>query len=153
MSGRVYSVIMEQVAQTAAKTLVQIVAGSNNGIEILRAWITMGDLDAADQSEAEILRKSAAATVTSFTPRRYNPDDALSKAIGGTALTGTDATVEGTDTDVIHSEGFNTLTGFLWVPSTMEDRIFVPGGGIIGLKLQRAITSAILTAGMVFKEN
>jgi len=136
---------------TTAKTILQIKAGAASALEILRASITNTTVDASDSGEAQILRKSAAATVTSFTPLLWDPADQAAKAVGGTAATGHTATVEGTDTDILVAEGFNVLNGWLWLP-TPEERIIVPQGGIIGLKTAVTITSATLLGIMVFRE-
>ncbi len=152
MGGRIYVVTMSALSQTTAKTLIQIAAASGNPLELLRCTITQSDGDASEQARAIIRRKSAAATVTSFTPILLDPDGIAAKAVGGTALTGTNATVEGTGTDIIVDEGFNILSGFVWVP-TPEERIRVNGGGFIGLELGSTIAAALISAQMFFMES
>ncbi len=151
MSGRIYVVTMSAVSQTVAKTLIQIAAASGNPIEILRATITQSTGDASEQARALLRRKSAAATVTSFTPILVDPDSIAAKAVGGTALTGTNASGEGTPTDIIVDEGFNILSGFIWVP-TPEERCKVDGGGFIGLELASTITAVDISAQIFFRE-
>ncbi len=151
MGGRIYVATMSAVAQTAAKTLIQIAAASGNPLELLRCTITQDNGDASEQTRALIRRKSAAATVTSFTPILLDPDGIAAKAVGGTALTGTNASAEGTPTDIIVDEGFNILSGFIWVP-TPEERIRVNGGGFIGLELAATIVAADISAQMFFRE-
>jgi len=146
----VYTVAFSGVI-TTAKTLIQIKAGASSALELLRASITNTTVDASDSGSAEILRKTAAATVTSFTPLLYDPSDQAAKAVGGTTATGHTATAEGTDGDILVDEGFNVLNGWLWLP-TPEERITVPQGGIIALKSGTTITSATLKALMVFRE-
>jgi len=147
----VYSVQASIATVTTAKTLIQIKAGTASALEILRAWITNGTVTTDDNVEGIIVRKSAAATVTSFTPLLFDPSDQAAKAVGGTAATGHTATVEGTDTDVLVREAFSVLAGWTWLP-TPEERMVVPQGGIIALKSNIAITSATLVCGMIFRE-
>jgi len=134
----------------AAQTLIQIAAGATTPLELLRATFTM-ETTVSDDAVAQILRKTAAATVTSFTPLKYNEDSPLADAIGGAALTGVDATVEGTDGDILWEEGFNSLNGFVWVP-TLEERMRVQAAGFIALKSALAITSVTVNCAMVFGE-
>ncbi len=136
---------------TVAKTLIQIAANASSAIELIYASITSASLDVSDTGTAEILRKSAAATVTSFTPLKTNPLSQAAKAVGGTALTGHTATVEGTDGDILWDEGFNVLNGFVWMP-TPEMIITAPQGGFLALVTRTTITSQTLKAMMVFKE-
>ena len=137
------------VAISTAITILQIKAGAA-ALELLRAGMTQGLSETSTMEHVQILRKTAAATVTSFTPRLYNPSDPVSLAIGGTAATGYTATAEGTDGDVLVDEGWNILNGWLWVP--IEDKIIVPQAGIIAMKFPVAPASATWRAYMVFRE-
>ena len=150
MSKGVYSVLFSGVI-TVAKTLIQIKAGAITPLEILRASITNISVDASDSGSAIISRKSAAATVTSYTPLLWDGSSGAADAAGGTAATGHTATVEGTDGDVLVDEGFNVLNGWLWLP-TPEERIIVPGAGFIALRTATTITSATLKGVLVFRE-
>ena len=147
----VYSVHASIATITTAVTLLQIKAGSASALEILRAWITNGTASADDIFEAQILRKTAAATVTSFTPLLFDPSDQAAKAVGGTAATGHTATDEGTDGNILVREAASILAGWTWLP-TPEERIVVPQGGFIALKSGITITSATLVCGMIFRE-
>jgi hypothetical protein len=149
---RTYSVRMNNVAVTGAITLVQIVAGSTSILRILRAWCSQSNQTSSVMQRIQINRKSGAATVTSFTPLQFDPGDAASAAVGGTSATGTNASAEGTDTDVDVADNFNVLNGWLWVP-TPEERIIVPPSGIIGLKFPTAPGSSMtVSAGFIFGE-
>lgn len=145
----VYTVLFEGTV-TTAKTLIQLKAV--NSLELLRAWITQSSVTADDTGEALLLRYDTAATVTSATPVKHNPLSQAAKAVGGTAATGTNATVEGsTNIENIVLEGFSVLAGWSWLP-TPEERILVPAGGFLGLKSNLDITSANIIAGMTFRE-
>lgn len=145
----VYTVLFEG-SVTTAKTLIQIKAV--NPLEVLRAWITQSSVTADDTGEALLLRYDTAGTVTSATPVKHNPLSQAAKAVGGTAATGTNATVEGsTNIESIVHEGFSVLAGWSWLP-TPEERILVPAGGFIGLKSNLDISAANIIAGITFRE-
>ena len=146
----VYSVLFSGTV-TTAKTLIQIKAGAASALEILYASLTNTTVDASDQGSIIIGRKTAAATVTSYTPLLFDPSDQAAKAVGGTAATGHTATVEGTDGDVLVDEGFNVLQGWSWMP-TPDFKIVVPQAGFIALRTGTTITSATLKGVMIFKE-
>lgn len=134
---------------STAITILQVKAGAA-ALEILRIGISQGLSETSTMEHIQILRKTAAATVTSFTPRRDNPSDPVSLAIGGTSATGYTATAEGTDGEVLLDEGWNILNGWQW--KSGEDRIVVPQGGIIAMKFPVAPASATYRAYMKFAE-
>jgi hypothetical protein len=127
-------------------TIIQIKAGASTPLELLRAHISQGLSETSTQENIQILRKSAAATVTSFTPLAYGPNTAAAAAAGGTAATGITATAEGTNGDILVNEAFNILNGWTWVPASDAERIFVPAAGIIAMRFPVAPASATWTA-------
>jgi len=142
---RIYSVSMNNVAVTGAITLVQLKAGTASILRILRAWVSQSNLTSSAEQRVQILRKSGAATVTSFTPLLVDPGDAASNMVSSTSGTGTNASAEGTDGDILVADNFNVLTGWLWIP-TPEERIIIPPSGILGLKLPTAPASSMTTS-------
>jgi hypothetical protein len=156
MAG-VYVVTFPATSVSAVKTLLQIKAGSATPLELLRAWIAVTTTPAVDsQQEVEILRKSAAATVTSFTPLVVGPRSntaVVAAAAGSTTGTGNNASAEGTNGDILYPDAFNMKSGWLWLPGSPEERIQVEGGGIIALRLSVAPPAATsFKAGFVFRE-
>lgn len=150
--ARRYTVEMQNVAVTGAITLVQIKVGASQVITILRAWVSQSNLGTSAMQRVQILRKTAAATVTSFTPILLDKGDAASGCAGGTSATGTNASVEGTDGDVLLETNFNVLNGFLHIP-VPEDRFVVGPAGFIAIKLPGAPASSMTTsAGFTFEE-
>ena len=143
--------ISQKITVTTAITLLQIKAGATNPLEILRASVTNGSVEVSDTMHIKLLRKSAAATVTSLTPLLLNPQYPVAKAVGGTAATGHTATVEGTDTDIMDEEGNNVLNGYRYLP-VPEERIIVPAAGFIALRSEIALASVDLVCVMVFGE-
>ena len=150
-ASRVYTVSMTRVSVTVAITIIQIVAGSTVPLQIIRAVIGQTASTTSTQQAVQINRKSAAATVTTFTPKINGPvTDPAASAVGGTSATGTNASVEGTDTNIIRQDVFNFLNGWLFLP-TPKEYIFVDAAGIIGLKFPTTPTITC-TADFVFEE-
>jgi hypothetical protein len=149
-SGYVYSVSNGGVAISTSITILQIKAG-NTPLELLRVTLTQQTSTTSAMDEVAILRKTAAATVTSVTPKPFNSNDPVSLAVGGATATGVTATAEGTDGNVLHAEAFNVLNGWTWLP-TPEERIWVPSTGIIAVKFQVNPASATYYCTAVFRE-
>ena len=131
-------------------TIIQVLAGAAS-LELLRCGISQGLSETSTMEHVQILRKTAAATVTAFTARRFNFLDPVALAVGGTAATGYTATAEGSDGEVLIDDGWNILNGWQW--KSGEDRIIVPQAGIIAMKFPVAPASATWRAYMVFAEN
>jgi hypothetical protein len=88
---------------------------------------------------------TAFGTYTSTTPTPHALGAAASAIAGGTtgaaATSGTDASAEGAGgVTAVHTEGFNNLSGFLWVP-TPEERILVGPDQAVILKLRGTPTT------------
>ncbi len=148
-SGYIYTVRMNAVAVTAAQTLIQIKAGAA-ALDLLELKISQVTKADNELLEIQILRKTVAATVTSFTPVKANGLDPLALAIGGTAATGVDASAEGTDGDILEEDVWNVITGSWRYLDIPEGRFRCPQAGIIALKLQTA-PAASMTIGAVAK--
>src|SRR5205085_12557520 len=105
------------------------------------------------QQSVQINRKSGAATVTSFTPIKNGPStDPAASAVGGTSATGTNASAEGTDTNILRQFVFNYLNGWLFLPSPKE-WLFIDAATIVGLKFPVAPGSSVtITADLVIEE-
>jgi len=150
MYSGIYSVNANLTTWTGAKTLLQIKAVSKQ-LEIIRVEVTQVSSTTSAQTQVQLLRKTAAATVTSFTPLLMDPSFAAATAVGGTAATGTNATAEGTDGDILFRSGFNILNGFLWLP-VPEERIKVPVNGFFAVKMPDAVTSGTYNVNVIFGE-
>lgn len=149
---RVYSVRMDRVSVTGAITLVQLLAGSASILRVIKAWVGQSNQTSSAMQTIQILRKSAAATVTSFTPLLIDPGDSASNMVSSTSGTGTNASAEGTDGNVLVTDAFNVLNGWLYVP-VPEERIIVPPSGILALKFPVAPGSAMtVSAGFLVGE-
>lgn len=150
MAG-VYTVNRLAVSTSTAITIIQVKAGSTRPLEIVRASCWQSSSTTNAYARIQLLRKSAAATVTSVTPLLFSANYPAADAAGGTAATGITATAEGTDGDVLIEECFSILSGWLYSP-VPEERIYVPPAGIIALKFPAAPTSATYSAQVVFRE-
>ena len=102
-----------------------------------------------------VVRKSSASTVTSVTPKLTLPRDPAALAVGGTAATGTLATVQGGDGDVLWEDSWNVITGGWEMLDIPEGRFWVPQGGIIAIGLETATdpaASMVIGASLKFGE-
>ena len=135
--GYTFTVRRTPTAMTTAVTMGQIKAGAA-ALDIIGIWVYQVTKTSSELLSLQLLRKTAAATVTSFTPLKLDPGSAAALAVGGTAATGITATAEGTDGDILHEEVWNVLNGvwqYLPVPRGVAR---VPQAGIIALKLSTA---------------
>jgi len=148
-SGYAYIVRMAPTALTVAKTLIQVKAGAA-AIDIAAAYVYQVTKTSSELLQVQIIRKSAAATVTSFTPVKLNPNDPAALAVGGVSATGTNASAEGTDGDITHEEVWNVLNGTWQYLNIPELRDREQQAAIIALKLATA-PAASMTIGAVLK--
>lgn len=148
--ARRYVIKHEAISVTGAITIIQLKAGASNICRLLRLEVSQTASTTSAMVRLQILRKSAAATVTSYTPLLLDPGDGAAKSVGGTSATGITASGEGTDGDILKSATFNALSGYLWVP-VPEERIIVPAAGIIGVKFP-ANPNLTITAELEFEE-
>jgi len=150
----VYTVSLTRVSiSTVVRTLIQIAAGANP-LEILKIRLGQTTGTSLDKQPVELCRKTAAATVTPFTPIKNGPTgQPASLAIGGAALTGTDASVEGTNGDILAQGVFNYVNEWLWFP-VRDEKIWIPPSGIVGFRFPIAPGGAVIcTCDITFKEH
>jgi hypothetical protein len=161
--GAVYSVVMSNQTIIASSEMVTISTAAAIGtrasnIRLLRAWCGQIESETSQQLGIQlVLQASAFGTFTATTPTPHVIGGAASGITGGTAqaaaTAGTDssANAAGTKT-IILSDGFNNLTGWLWVP-TPEERILVPAGTCITLAMIGTATAlGNWSAGITYEE-
>lgn len=149
-----YTVRLAPTAITAAKTLIQIKPVTAT-IQIIRAKIHQITKTSAsellDIYQGHWTGAFTAGTVTSATPlKKGGANDPASLAVGGTAATGTNATVEptGGTQDILDEEVWNILNG-TWIDLPIpENRIMVSNGELYQLKLNTA-PAASMTIGAI----
>lgn len=148
-----FSVVMNNVAVTAARTLIQLQAGAASSIEILKVWVSQSNTTVSAQQRIQIHRKvTAFSTVTSATPAPLG-GGAAADAQSGTTATGTNASAEGAGAEtVLYADTFNVLNGWLYVP-VPEERIIVPPALYLGIKFPTdPAISTTYTCGVIFQE-
>jgi len=140
---RAYAIQVDGGSLTAAiTTLIEFTAPATKTCIVTRAWVAQSSNTTSAQQRAQILRRSTASTNvgTALT----NPLDAGDTAFGGTARAL--ATVLGTAGAVLYADAFNWSNGWLWLP-VPEERIIVPGGGILSLHLPVAPAALTVSCG------
>lgn len=147
---RTYTVPLTPTALTVAngaRTMIQVVAGTNRSFRILSAYLGQTASTTNQQVRIRILRKTVAATVTAVTPG--------SIVVNDTAFTGTagyNASAEGTDGQVLIEDMWSALSGWVYKPIP-EEFIEVPGAGIVAIKIPAALTADLtLTGYMTIQE-
>ena len=150
MAG-IYTINHNAIVVATAITIIQYKAGATNKAAVVRFRVGQGLSETSTQEQIVLLRKTAAATVTSFTPIENDPDGPVAFGAGGTAATGITASAEGTDGDLLVDASFNILNGFEWVRSDRYE-IMVPAAGIIALKFPVAPASATWRVQLVIEE-
>ena len=150
MAG-IYTINHNAIVVSTAITIIQYKAGATNKARVVRFSIGQGLSETSTMEQIQLLRKTGAATVTSFTPRENDPDGPVAFGAGGTAATGITATAEGTDGDILVNAAFNILNGYEWVRSDLNE-IIIPAAGIIALKFPVAPASATWRASLVIEE-
>lgn len=144
-SGYLYVVRLTPTAITAAKTLIQIVAGAAP-FDVIGATISQVTKSTSEMLRIQLLRKTTLATVTAFTPLLANPADPASLAIGGTLLTGVNATAEGVDGAVLEDRVWNVQTGTWEYVPIPEGRKRAAQGGNLALVLITAPAASMTIA-------
>jgi len=153
--GPCYAVVNNGVSISTAITAVQLLTGSNGPAEILRASVSQGSTATSAQLAVSLLRKSAAATVTTgvagTTLVSQNPLNPASNATLSTSGTGITASAEGTNTAQLVTDGLNDLNGYIFLPA-QEERPIVAAAAIVGLTFMTAPQSATRYARLSFRE-
>lgn len=150
-NGHFYVVNLGPTALSAITTLIQIKTGAATPAELVRAQVTETLSVTSTKQRVSLTRKSAAATVTAFTPLLYFGSDPAAAAVGGIAATGTNASAEGTDGDLLIQDTFNFLSPWIYLP-VPEERHLIAAAGIYGLKLPVAPASGTFMGQLVFSE-
>jgi len=145
---RRYSVQVNAQSVSAAKDLINITAPSSMVLVVLRAWAGQSGDVTSEEARILLQRCSTANSGTSETPEKLEAGD---PAATFTAITlpGSANTLTG---DPIIDEGFNWITGYLWVPAP-EERIWIPPSGRLVLRLPSTPSAAkTVSAGMLVGE-
>ncbi len=129
-----YRLGRNRVSTTTAITVVQVAVPANCAIEVVRAQGGQSSSTTSTAGVGSLVRKTAAATVTSTTPGLQSEGMQASKCVGGVSASGITATVEGTDGVIFDEEPFNIVgNGFLYLP-VPEEREMIGPSEFIALK-------------------
>jgi hypothetical protein len=148
---RVYSVVMENQTVVADATLIIVHAEATYGsagslLELVRATVSQSGTSTSQQLGVILGRKvTAFGTYTATTPTPHMIGGIASGITGATtgaeSTAGTDASAEGAGAvTAIDNQGFNNLSGYLWVP-TPEERVFVGPDQAVVVKLRGTPTT------------
>lgn len=130
-----YRLVRTNVATTTAITVIQLATPANCVIEIVRGSGSQSSSTTSTATALGLIKKSAAATVTSRTPDPTTDGMQASKCVGGTAATGITASAEGTDaTNYLWGEGLNIVGGGTLYLPVPEEREGIGPSEFIGLK-------------------
>jgi len=92
-----YTVVRSNVSTTTAITVIQVTTVASTVIDITRAWGSQSSSTTSTATALGLIRKTAAASVTSRTPDPLVSGMQASKCVGGASATGISASAEGTD--------------------------------------------------------
>jgi len=147
-----YTVVMENQTIVADATLVLLrpaaaLATAGSWLTVVRVDVSQSGTSTSQQLGIILARKATAfGTYTATTPANTTIGGPASGIAGGTAgaaaTAGTDATAEGAGAvTAIKSEGFNNLSGYLWVPTPLELISLLPGADAFIVKLRGTPTT------------
>ena len=143
-----------------AVTLVFVNVGTTCTLDFLRAWASQAANATSAQQRVQLSTQvTAFPTLTSQTPQKTKLLDPVSQITGGTAgaagTSGINASAEGAGAKtIVVPDSFNTLNGWLWVP-TPKETMMLNAGAASGLGLHFPAAPTTLTnwnAGMTFAE-
>lgn len=148
---RAYSLTLSNATVTAGRTLLWInpPASGLKEIQIARVEVGFTGDNTSRQHRLQLVSQvSAFPTVSSTAPVALDlacPASAIVGGTGGAGTCGTLASAEGAGAKtILLASGFNSLNGFLWVP-TPDDRIILPKGSASGFGVFLPDTPATTT--------
>jgi len=149
-TGRVFTVLMEDIGVTVAKDLFRISAPADGIVLIHEVSLTQssdaGDAE-SEQLPVQLQRSSTDGTGTSATPEKMQVG---SGAFGGSAVT--NLTVDTTQTAAaLRKAAQNVMNGWHWL-FTPETQIVVPPSGRFVVRLDAAPTDSLTMHGYVVIE-
>lgn len=125
------SVAGEALAAAAVETLIQGVASSSKGVELVRWAVSFNGSSVSEQPvRVDLLRVSSAGTSSAFAPIKLDPtsDSALMTAR-------TSHTAEPTPGDVIETHYVTPAGGLLYIQYAPDERVKVPASTRLGIRV------------------
>ena len=143
--------VEHEVSVSAAKTLMFLTNASDMVLEILEASISITNVDATEQMNAELthVTNAASAAGTSVIPAKHEQGDVASSVTPLANLTVEPTAYEG---ESIDHDGFASVEGYHYEPIP-ESRPTVSPSASIGLRLLDAPAGAtVMVAKIVYRE-
>lgn len=129
-SIRCSAVTAEVALDTAAKTVLQVVAATNQRVKVTRWGVFFDGVSSTDAPVlVQLLRQTTAGTMSSLTP--VKEDNLGSESLQTTAQH--TASVEPTDSDVIRRRNVHPQSGYLEI-FPLGQELIIPGGGRLAVK-------------------
>jgi hypothetical protein len=140
--GNPYKITLTATWSTAI-TVLQARAHATRPLVVVRAWLESAATVTASAT-IQLLRQTTAGTMTTLSPGPLPMRPNVPTA-GMTA--GHTATAEPTASDILVTESFNVVNGWLWLP-TPDEQIVIPAAGFLGMKFSVAPASQTWVVGM-----
>lgn len=136
---RKYTVGVTALSVNAEVDLIAITAASTCAVCVTRAAITQGGNVTSEQNLAVISRASTNNTTgaTALTPRPFEVGD----PVAASTVYSVPNVLNTLTGNPLEHEGFNWVSGYLWVPAP-EERIWIPPSGVLVLRLANAPSAA-----------
>ena len=137
---RKYTVGITALSVSAEADLIAITAASTCAVCVTRAAITQGGSVTSEQNLAVVSRASTnnSTGATTLTARPFEVGD---PAAASTVIYSIPNVLNTLTGNPLEHEGFNWVSGYLWVPAP-EERIWIPPSGILVLRLANAPSAA-----------
>jgi hypothetical protein len=139
MIGNMYWIAIAAESQSAVKTLIELATTAACIAFVERVYLSQSTQDSSENLSCKIQHATASGTGTATTPQK---SEATAACLGTQK---TNMTVEPTYTSgkIWVNEGWNTLAGFKWTPSSDEEIIVIPPSLFCGIRLHTAPLAAI----------
>lgn len=140
MIGRLYGLAVASQAQSAARTLMEIVAAADSVVTIERVYIKQTSFDTSENLGSTFQRITTTGTGTGTTPIPFQVGDA---AYGATPETNCSIEPTYTASTNIIEEAFNVLSGLLWTPANDDEVIVLSPAALFGINLDVAPSASM----------
>jgi hypothetical protein len=137
MAGVRFAAVTGEVATgTSAKTILQVVAASNQRVLVDEVAVSFKGMSATDAPIlVEVLRQTTAGTMSSLTPRKLHDGDDESLQVTAQHS----ATSEPTAGDVLLAQLIHPQTGYTW-QAPFGRQLHVKGGGRLGVRVTAGVS-------------
>ncbi len=150
MIGSLYTLTDASQAETAAVTLLEIVAPANGVALLERIWIKQTSFDTSENLGTTTQRVTTTGTGTAQVLEPLMTAQAAYSGTGKVNFTIEPTYTAGTE---VLEQGFNVLSGYLWTPANDDEVIVISPSALIGMNLDVApSTSMNFSYGCTLRE-